>query len=72
MLEEGLDHEYAPISGFPKFTEASAKLAFGDNSRVIKDKLVREMLGNIIAGLSTLVILVNTVDSRYLDFVYLE
>ena len=37
MLEEGLDHEYAPISGFPHFTDAVAKLAFGDNSSVVKD-----------------------------------
>ena len=41
MLAAGLDHEYAPISGFPHFTQASAKLAFGENSRVLKDKLVR-------------------------------
>ncbi|XP_053402441.1 aspartate aminotransferase, mitochondrial-like isoform X2 [Mercenaria mercenaria] len=39
MLEEGLDHEYAPISGFPAFTSASAALAFGDNSPVVKEGL---------------------------------
>lgn len=40
ILDEGLDHEYAPISGFPAFTAASAALAFGDDSYVIKDGLV--------------------------------
>ena len=37
MLGEGLDHEYAPISGFPAFTEGSARLAFGDDSSVVND-----------------------------------
>ena len=41
MIEEGLDHEYAPISGFPAFTEASAKLALGDNSPAVAGGLVR-------------------------------
>lgn len=39
MLDEGLDHEYAPISGFPAFTNGSAALAFGDDSPVVKDGL---------------------------------
>lgn len=40
ILDEGLDHEYAPISGFPAFTAASAALAFGEDSYVIKEGLV--------------------------------
>lgn len=32
-----LDKEYAPIGGTPEFCLESAKLAFGDNSPVIKD-----------------------------------
>lgn len=40
MLAEGLDHEYAPISGFPQFTSAAAKLAFGENSPVVTGGLV--------------------------------
>ena len=38
--KENLDKEYAPISGIAEFCQASVKLAFGDNSRVIKDQLV--------------------------------
>ncbi len=41
IANDGLDKEYAPISGVLDFCQASAKLAFGDNSRVIKDQLVR-------------------------------
>ena len=41
MLKQGLDHEYAPISGFPAFTDAAAKLAFGKDSKVITEKRVR-------------------------------
>ena len=37
---ENLDKEYAPIGGLPDFCLASAKLAFGDNSPVIKDQVV--------------------------------
>ena len=37
---ENLDKEYAPISGVLEFCQASVKLAFGDDSRVIKDQLV--------------------------------
>jgi aspartate/tyrosine/aromatic aminotransferase len=47
MLDEGLDHEYAPISGFPAFTNGSAALAFGDDSPVVKDGLVRKALSCI-------------------------
>ncbi|CAF5221577.1 unnamed protein product, partial [Rotaria magnacalcarata] len=39
IASENLDKEYAPISGVLDFCQASAKLAFGDNSRVIKDQL---------------------------------
>lgn len=42
MLDEGLDHEYAPISGFPQFTAAAAKLAFGENSPVVSGGLVSD------------------------------
>jgi len=44
MLEEGLDHEYAPISGTPAFTTASAKLAFGDDSSLVSDGLVSSII----------------------------
>ncbi|KAI8428227.1 hypothetical protein MSG28_002450 [Choristoneura fumiferana] len=33
-----LNHEYAPISGEAAYTEAVAKLAFGDNSPIFSDK----------------------------------
>jgi aspartate/tyrosine/aromatic aminotransferase len=34
---ENVDHEYAPISGTPTFCKASAELAFGADSQVVKD-----------------------------------
>ncbi|KAK3085986.1 hypothetical protein FSP39_011705 [Pinctada imbricata] len=37
MLEKGLDKEYAPISGPPEFCREAAKLAFGDDSSVLKE-----------------------------------
>ena len=37
MMEENVDHEYAPISGTPTFCKASAELAFGADSQVVKD-----------------------------------
>jgi aspartate aminotransferase len=40
IANENLDKEYAPISGILEFCQASAKLAFGDNSPVIKNQLV--------------------------------
>ena len=40
IAKENLDKEYAPISGVAEFCQATAKLAFGDNSPVIKDQLV--------------------------------
>lgn len=40
IASENLDKEYAPISGIPEFCQASAKLAFGENSPVVKDQLV--------------------------------
>ncbi|XP_075992648.1 glutamate oxaloacetate transaminase 2 [Anticarsia gemmatalis] len=33
-----LNHEYAPISGEAEYTDAVAKLAFGEDSQVLKDK----------------------------------
>ncbi|CAF4541019.1 unnamed protein product, partial [Rotaria magnacalcarata] len=47
-----LDKEYAPISGVLDFCQASAKLAFGDNSRVIKDQLYATVQG--ISGTGSL------------------
>ncbi|XP_052231875.1 aspartate aminotransferase, mitochondrial-like [Dreissena polymorpha] len=52
MIEEGLDHEYAPISGFPAFTEASAKLALGDNSPAVAGGLNATVQG--ISGTGSL------------------
>ncbi len=40
IASENLDKEYAPISGVAEFCQASAKLAFGDNSTVVKNQLV--------------------------------
>jgi aspartate/tyrosine/aromatic aminotransferase len=34
MMEENVDHEYAPISGTPTFCKASAELAFGADSHL--------------------------------------
>lgn len=36
-----MDKEYAGIVGIPEFCSAAAKLAFSENSIVIKDQLVR-------------------------------
>ncbi|CAF3461827.1 unnamed protein product [Rotaria sp. Silwood1] len=52
ISSENLDKEYAPISGIPEFCQASAKLAFGDNSRVIKDQLYATVQG--ISGTGSL------------------
>lgn len=38
LYRKGLDHEYGPISGDPNFCDAVAKLAFGEDSPVIKNK----------------------------------
>lgn len=35
-----LNHEYLPIAGLPAFTSAAAKLIFGKDSSVIKDKRI--------------------------------
>lgn len=40
IAEKNLDHEYLPISGLAEFTAASAKLAFGEKSKVVTQKLV--------------------------------
>lgn len=37
MFDENVDHEYAPISGTPAFCKASAELAFGEDSPVLKE-----------------------------------
>ncbi|CAK1544209.1 unnamed protein product [Leptosia nina] len=36
--KKGLNHEYAPIGGEASYTDAVAKLAFGENSPVLKNK----------------------------------
>lgn len=41
LASENLDKEYAPIGGLADFCQASAKLAFGDKSTVVKDQLVK-------------------------------
>lgn len=33
-----MNHEYAPIGGEATFTKAVAKLAFGENNKVLKEK----------------------------------
>lgn len=40
LSELNLDKEYLPISGLADFTASAAKLAFGEKSRVISQKLV--------------------------------
>jgi len=40
IYESKMNHEYTGISGEPAFTNASAKLLFGDNSIAIKEGLV--------------------------------
>lgn len=44
LMGGNLDKEYAPIGGTPEFCLETAKLAFGDNSPVIKDGRVSEYL----------------------------
>lgn len=44
MTSGNLDKEYAPIGGTPEFCLETAKLAFGDNSPVIKDGRVSVIL----------------------------
>lgn len=38
IIDGKMDKEYAGIAGLPDFTDAAAKLAFGDNSEVLKSK----------------------------------
>lgn len=40
LLAKGQDKEYALIHGLPEFTVPAAKLAFGEESEVIKNSLV--------------------------------
>lgn len=40
LSSKNLDKEYLPISGLADFTSASARLAFGEKSRVITEGLV--------------------------------
>ena len=41
LAESNVDHEYAPIDGPQNFKDLAAKLAYGADSPVIKNKLVR-------------------------------
>jgi aspartate aminotransferase len=41
LIDRNLDHEYTGISGVPEFCVEAAKLALGDDSPVLKNKLVR-------------------------------
>ncbi|KPM10192.1 aspartate aminotransferase, mitochondrial-like protein [Sarcoptes scabiei] len=54
LNELNLDKEYLPISGLADFTSAAAKLAFGDKSRVISEKLNATVQG--ISGTGSLTI----------------
>ncbi|CAG4943829.1 unnamed protein product [Colias eurytheme] len=38
LLKKSLNHEYAPIGGETSYTDAVAKLAFGENSPVLQNK----------------------------------
>lgn len=40
ISSSNMDHEYLPIGGNAKFCQAAAELAFGSESRVIKNKTV--------------------------------
>lgn len=40
LMAKKQDKEYAPIHGLPEFTGPAAKLAFGEDSEVIKNSLV--------------------------------
>nr|UDM59186.1 mitochondrial aspartate aminotransferase isoform X1 [Androctonus crassicauda] len=54
MIEQKLDKEYTTIAGIAEFCQAAAKLAFGDNSVVIKDGLNATAQG--ISGTGSLTI----------------
>lgn len=55
LIEEAnLDNEYGPIGGIPAFTQASAKIAFGANSEVIKSGRYTTVQG--ISGTGSLTI----------------
>lgn len=41
LTAQNLDHEYASIAGIDEFVQLAAKLAFGENSPVITQNLVR-------------------------------
>jgi len=52
--QSNLDNEYGPISGIPAFTQASAKLAFGENSDIYKNNRYATVQG--ISGTGSLTI----------------
>ncbi|XP_023240340.1 aspartate aminotransferase, mitochondrial-like [Centruroides sculpturatus] len=54
MLQQKLDKEYTTIAGIAEFCQAAAKLAFGDNSIVIKEGLNATAQG--ISGTGSLTI----------------
>ncbi|ESO90816.1 hypothetical protein LOTGIDRAFT_217673 [Lottia gigantea] len=63
IFESNLDHEYAGITGIPDFCSASAKLAFGDNSHAIGNKLNATVQG--ISGTGSLRIGANFFSAWY-------
>jgi aspartate aminotransferase len=46
-MKQKLDKEYLPITGLATFASASAKLAFGDQAKPIKDGVVRRRCRHI-------------------------
>lgn len=55
LIEQAnLDNEYGPIGGIPSFTQASAKVAFGADSEVIKSQRYTTVQG--ISGTGSLTI----------------
>lgn len=54
LRTQNLDKEYGPIGGTPEFTQAAARLAFGADSDVIKNKLNATVQG--LSGTGSLTI----------------
>lgn len=40
LLDQNLDKEYAGITGVPSFIDAAGRLAYGEDSALLKDKRV--------------------------------
>lgn len=43
-MQENMDHEYAGIAGVPEFCNKAIELALGEDSEVIKEKRVMNVL----------------------------